>query len=126
MKLAATIGIALLLAACATPPPEIPGPASAPAEASAPVVRSRAAQLLAAAGQTNAPTRAEIERALGPADIARQDGAGAALTYRFEHCALLLLFVGEAPHLAQAHASPRRAGEGAPSLDSCAAEAAAR
>lgn len=118
----------LALTACATaPPPGFETPAPAPIVAEAPAVRSQAARLLAAAGQANAPTRAEIERALGPAHIARQDGAGSALTYRFPNCGLLLVFTGAAePRLAQAHASARRAGEAAPSLDQCAAQAPAR
>jgi hypothetical protein len=85
--------------------------------------------MLRAAGGANAPTRAEIERAFGRADIVRQEGAGAALTYRLETCALLLLFAangGSDMRLAEAHPSAR-SGEGpAPSLDQCAAEASAR
>ena len=72
------------------------------------------ASLLAAAGATDAPTQSEIERVFGPPDIARRDGAGAALTYRLESCALLLLFsadCGNAMRLAEAHPSARRAGE---------------
>jgi len=85
--------------------------------------------MLTAAGRANAPTQAEIERAFGQPDIVRQDGAGAALTYRFENCALLLLFSADARNamrLAQSHPSARRAGEVAPSLNQCATEADAR
>ncbi len=85
--------------------------------------------MLAAAGRDNAPTQAEVERVFGRPDIARQDGAGAALTYRFDHCALLLLFRADARNamrLNEAHASARRGGEAAPTLDQCAAEAAGR
>lgn len=85
--------------------------------------------MLRAAGGADAPTQAEIERAFGRADIARQDGAGAALTYRLESCALLLLFSADgrnALRLTEAHASARRTGEAAPSLEQCAAEAGAR
>jgi hypothetical protein len=84
--------------------------------------------MLRAAGGANAPTQAEIERAFGNADIVRQDGAGAALTYRFENCALLLLFTADsrnAMRLAEAHPSARHGGA-APSIDQCAAEAGAR
>ena len=87
------------------------------------------ARMLAAAGQADAPTRQAVERAMGAADIARQEGAGAALTYRLEHCALLLLFAVDAAgevRLSEAHPSPRHAGAPAPSLDQCAAEAPAR
>jgi hypothetical protein len=120
------IAALLVLTACAaTPPPAVEASPPVVAEARAPAVRSRAAQLLAAAGQANAPTRAQIEQALGPAQIVREDGAGAALTYRFANCGLLLLFGAEA-RLAAAHASARRAGEGAPSLDQCAEQAPAR
>jgi len=85
--------------------------------------------LLAAAGRANAPARNDIEREFGAADIARQDGAGMALTYRLQSCALLLVFAADERNvmrLAQAHASARRTGEATPSLDQCAAEAAAR
>jgi hypothetical protein len=120
---------ALLLAACATAgPPTSPASSSAGAESSA-LNSTRQAQMLRAAGGADAPTRAEIERAFGSADIARQEGAGAALTYRLETCALLLLFSADtsnALRLAEVHASARRNGQAAPSLDRCAAEASAR
>jgi hypothetical protein len=85
--------------------------------------------MLRAAGSADAPSQAEIERSFGRADIVRQEGGGAALTYRLESCALLLLFAADsrnAMRLAEAHPSARRAGEATPSLDQCAAEAAAR
>jgi hypothetical protein len=85
--------------------------------------------MLTAAGHANAPTRAEIERALGQPDIARQEGAGAALTYRLDTCALLLLFEMDqrnVPRLAEAHASARQSGGAAPTLEQCASEASAR
>jgi hypothetical protein len=85
--------------------------------------------LLAAAGRANAPTQAEIERAFGPADIARRDGAGAALTYRLDHCALFLVFAADernAMRLREANPGARRGGEAAPGLEQCADEAAAR
>lgn len=88
----------------------------------------RTLQLLNAAGGADAPTEAQIEHALGAPDIVRRDGAGAALTYRLDSCALLLLFAADernAMRLAQAHASARRGGD-APSLAQCAAEADAR
>lgn len=84
--------------------------------------------MLGAAGGDNAPTQADVERMLGAPDIVRRDGAGAALTYRLESCALLLLFAADqrnAMRLAEAHASSRRTGA-APSLAQCAAEADAR
>ena len=85
--------------------------------------------MLAAAGRADAPTQSDIERAFGPADITRHDGAGAALTYRLEHCALLLLFTADQRHamrLAEANPSARRAGLAAPTLEQCASEADAR
>ena len=122
-----------LLAACATAAPTTPvsSAASAPASTEAPSTQasSRVVRLLAAAGGERAPTQREIERTLGPADISRRDGAGAALTYRLETCALLLLFSADARNemrLAEANASARRAGAAAPSLEQCAAEASAR
>ena len=85
--------------------------------------------MLRAAGGADAPTQAEVERAFGRADVARQEGAGASLTYRLENCALLLLFSADGRNtmrLSEAHPSARHAGAAAPSLDQCAAEAAAR
>jgi hypothetical protein len=87
------------------------------------------AEMLASAGRADAPNRASVERAFGAADIVRQDGAGAALTYRLDSCALLLLFTADARNemrLVEAHASARRAGGQAPDLQQCAAEVAAR
>jgi hypothetical protein len=85
--------------------------------------------LLAAAGRANAPTQTDIEHAMGPADITRHDGAGVALTYRLDTCALFLAF-GANPQnemrLSDAHASAMQAGSASPSMDQCAAEATAR
>jgi hypothetical protein len=121
-----------LLAACATAAPTTPVSSGSPPAASneaPPQASSRVVRLLAAAGGDRAPTQREVERTLGPADISRRDGAGAALTYRLETCALLLLFSADARNemrLAEASASARRAGAAAPSLEQCAAEASAR
>lgn len=126
MRFTASLAALALISACVTAPPPAP---VAPATSAAAAAPSRGAQLLAAAGGTNAPTQAEIERALGRPDIVRRDGAGAALTYRLESCALLLLFASDAGNsmrLSEAHPSARRAGAAAPSLAQCAAEASAR
>src|SRR5262245_9806650 len=109
----------VLLSACATTATTSPPPAAAAPAAASPAP-SRTAQMLAAAGSQNAPTQSEIERVLGAPAIARQDGAGAALTYRFENCALLLLFASDqrnAMRLIEAHASARHAGAAAPTLE---------
>jgi hypothetical protein len=66
---------------------------------------------------------------MGPADIRRQDGAGLALTYRMESCALLLLFSADAQNqmrLAVSHPSARRPSQAAPNLEQCADEAQSR
>lgn len=118
----------LLLAACATPAPEAPA-AGQPPSADVPSYSSLAAQLLASAGRADAPSRAEIDRAFGAPDIERREGAGVALTYRLDTCALLLLMTADARNemrLAEAHASARQAGAAAPSLAQCAAEASSR
>lgn len=122
------LSAALALAACATAPaPATPSP-SAPAGPS----DDRSAALvgvLRAAGGASAPTQAQVERSFGAADIVRRDGAGAATTYRYDNCALLLLFTADARgelRLQEAHASARRASEATPSLEQCATEAAAR
>jgi hypothetical protein len=125
MRLALVSGL-LLLGACAA---TTPASTSAPAAVVAPAAPSRAAQLLASAGRADAASRAELDRALGAPDIERREGAGVALTYRLESCALLLLLSADARNemrLAEAHASARRAGEAAPSLEQCAAEASQR
>jgi hypothetical protein len=119
----------LALAACATTAPSAPSPDASASATEAPSYPSLAAQLLASAGRADAPSRAEIDRAFGAPDIERREGAGVALTYRLETCALLLLMTADARNemrLAEAHASARRAGEAAPSLEQCAAEAARR
>jgi hypothetical protein len=119
----------LALSACATAPIAPPAPVGpAPAE-TAPAPPSATARLLRAAGGADAPSLAATQQALGAPDILRQDGAGAALTYRLDSCALLLLFAADSDNqmrLVEAHAGPRQAGALAPSLEQCAAEADAR
>src|SRR5690242_18249522 len=110
----------VFLSACATTSTTTAPTVAATATAPAAPPSSRAAQLLAAAGSQNAPTQNEIERVFGQPAITRQDGAGAALTYRFENCALLLLFAADQRNtmrLSEAHPSARRAGAAAPSLE---------
>jgi hypothetical protein len=127
MRVLISLSTAMVLAACATAP--APATSSAPAATAPASQPSRVAQLLASAGRADAPSRAMIERALGQPDIERNEGAGVALTYRLDSCALLLLFTADARNemrLAQAHPSARRAGEATPSLDQCAAEAGSR
>ncbi|MGD9814350.1 MAG: hypothetical protein AB7Q23_04525 [Hyphomonadaceae bacterium] len=128
MRFLTALSAFVALAACATAPASAPSAAATASATTSPSSSSRAAQMLAAAGRADAPTQAEIQRVLGAADISRQDGAGLALTYRLENCALLLLFTADsrnAMRLAEAHPSARRGGA-APSLEQCAAEASAR
>ncbi|MFZ2030235.1 MAG: hypothetical protein WAU68_08005 [Vitreimonas sp.] len=129
MRYFAAILSAAMLSACASTPASTQAPAVAAAAPSATAPTSnRGAQLLAQAGRANAPTRADIERTFGAADITRQDGAGVALTYRLNTCALLLVFTADAHsamRLADAHAGPRQAGQATPTLDQCGAEAEA-
>ena len=128
MRVTLSLTTTALLAACATAPAAAP-PDGATAPSAIVAAPSRGARLLAAAGGDNAPTQTEIERVFGRADLARQDGAGASLTYRLQTCALLLLFEADernAMRLSESHASARRAGEAAPSLEQCASEAADR
>lgn len=129
MRFTASLAALLLLAACATAAPSAPSTSASPPAPGAAASSSRHAQALRAAGGASAPTRQDVERLFGAADIARQEGAGTALTYRYEHCALLLLFAADgrnAMRLAEAHPSARHTGVAAPSLEQCAAEAAAR
>lgn len=129
MRFTASLAALLLLAACATATPTAPSASSSTPTAPATVSSSRQAQALRAAGGSDAPSLQDIERLFGQADIVRRDGAGAALTYRFDNCALLLLFSADnrnAMRLQEAHPSARRADTAAPSLDQCATEAASR
>ncbi len=117
-----------LLAACETTTTTAPTMVTSTPTASAPA-SSRVGQLLATAGRDNAATQADVVRLLGAPDIERREGAGTALTYRLENCALLLLFVADqrnAMRLAEAHPSARRPSEPAPTLEACAAEASNR
>jgi hypothetical protein len=126
MRFILSAAASLALTACAA---TTQSPTPAAPSVSAPEDSSRALRLLSAAGGQNAPTRAEIEREIGQADIARQDGAGVALTYRVPTCALLLLFAANERNemrLREAHGSARRAGAAAPDLRHCAAEASTR
>ncbi|HVV33157.1 MAG TPA: hypothetical protein VHC73_08030 [Vitreimonas sp.] len=119
----------MMLSSCATAAIAPPSEPAAAAAAPAPTTPSRIGQLLAAAGRPNAPTQADIERAMGAADITRHDGAGVALTYRLDRCALLLVFSADAQNqmrLSDAHPSARNAGEASPTVEQCAAEAMAR
>jgi hypothetical protein len=127
MKALVPLAALALLAACATAPqPTSSAPISA-GETIAPGAHVMA--LLHGAGRADAPSQTEVERILGAPDILRQDGAGAVLTYRYDQCALLLLFTADARNemrLAEAHPGPRRSGADAPSLAQCSAEASAR
>lgn len=128
MRFMIMLSALVLLSACATAAPDAATPSRAEAPASN-QSSSRTAQMFATAGRSDAASQRDIERALGAPDIARQEGAGAAWTYRLENCALLLLFAADTRNemrLAEVHPSARRAGAAAPSLDQCAAEAAAR
>lgn len=129
MRFMASLAASALLAACATAAPSAPAasdnaqPAGSTAASSA-----RQLQLLRGAGGANAASVQDVERLFGQADIVRREGAGTALTYRFEGCALLLLFAADGRNvmrLQEAHASARHPNAAAPTLDQCAAEAAA-
>lgn len=129
MRFISLFAVLALLSACATAAPAAVSAPSATPAAPAAAPSSRAAQVLSLAGRPNAPTQAEVERVLGRPDLARQDGAGAALTYRLDTCALLLLFTADAHNtmrLNEVHPSARHAGPEAPSVDQCATEAGAR
>jgi hypothetical protein len=127
MKATLILTVLFVLAGCATAPTGSPS-ASTPTPALG-AASSRVTTLLSRAGAVDAPTRTEIERALGAPDVARNDGAGALLTYRGQSCALVLIFTSDqrnAMRLRETHAEARRAGETAPSLEQCASEASAR
>ncbi|MEQ1817889.1 MAG: hypothetical protein ABL871_04700 [Terricaulis sp.] len=129
MRFIASLAALLLLSACATAAPTGPATGVNPPAATTPsVASSRQAQALRAAGGGQAPSLQDVERLFGTADIVRREGAGAAVTYRYETCALLLLFAADnhnAMRLQEAHPSARHADAAVPTLDQCAAEAAA-
>lgn len=137
MRILALCAALSLVSACATttataPAANVAAPVTTPATPQ-PSAEERAAAALAhflsQAGSGAAPTRAAVEQALGAPDIARQDGAGMALTYRLNSCALVLLFAADeenAMRLSEAHPGSRREGAAAPDLSVCAAEAIAR
>ncbi len=84
--------------------------------------------MLRSAGGRDAATLRDVDGLFGPPDIKSQDGAGALYTYRYETCALVLLFAGDGSNmfrLVDAQPGPRRLGLPAPSLSQCASEAAA-
>ncbi len=117
--------LAFVLSACASAPRETAAAPTPTHSGNAGAIE----RLLRSAGERDAAIVTAVERTLGPADVRRQDGAGAALTYRYETCALLLVFAADAQNqfrLAEAHPGPRRTGAPRPSLDQCAVEAAAR
>lgn len=121
--------LAVLLAACASSPPPVATPSGPPAAPATAPTASGPVNILTNAGGPNAPAMDQVVRALGAADITRHDGAGVALTYRLDHCALLLLFTADTRNvmrLAEADATPRRASDPAPTLDQCVTEAHAR
>lgn len=129
MRFTASLAALLLLSACATAAPTAPTAGATSPNATTPAASSsRQAQALRAAGGGQAPSLQDVERLFGTADIVRREGAGAAVTYRYESCALLLLFAADshnAMRLQEAHPSARHSGVAAPTLDQCAAEAAA-
>lgn len=114
----------LALAACASAPQPQPRLASAPAEAARSAAPSAVETLLQRAGRADAPSVEAVERALGAADLRREDGAGTLLTYRRPGCALLLVF--SEGRLAEANAGPERLGAARPTLGQCAAALSAR
>lgn len=119
---------AAFLAACAT---DAPPAATTPVAVATPTATPPRAppNILNSAGRPDAATMDAVVRNLGAADITRQDGAGTVLTYRLEHCGLLLIFAADARNvmrLSEASAGPRRANEAVPTLDQCVAEARAR
>jgi len=124
--------LCIALSACASTPAPAPQPSTPPAaQPTAPTAppRSPLADLLDNAGHANAPDMATVQHAFGAADILRQEGAGALLTYRLDTCALLLVFAADAHNtmrLSEAHAEARHNGAAAPTLDQCATEASAR
>jgi hypothetical protein len=85
--------------------------------------------MLRRAGGADAPSEQDVARLIGQPDLVRREGAGAAITYRFQQCALLLLFTADERNtmrLREASTGARQAGAQAPTLDQCAAEADAR
>lgn len=123
----------LMLAACASTAATLPVNAgqahpAAQAEQALALQAERLAQYLSTNG-ADAPRLEQVQNVLGAPDVARREGAGAALTYRYETCALLIVFAADESggmRLQQTFAEARRARVDAPDLQSCAREALAR
>lgn len=121
---------AAALAACATTTtPSAPAAGTQPAANAAAPALSRVAAMLRRAGANDAPSEQDVARLMGQPDLVRREGAGAAITYRYQQCALLLLFTADERNtmrLREASPGARQAGAAAPTLDQCAVEADAR
>lgn len=121
---------AAALAACATTTaPSAPATGTQPAANAATPAPSRVAAMLRRAGGNDAPSEQDVARLMGQPDLVRREGAGAAITYRYQQCALLLLFTADdrnTMRLREASPGARQSGAQAPTLDQCAVEADAR
>lgn len=121
---------AATLAACATTTtPTAPAASTQPGATTPAAAPSRVAALLRRAGSGDAPSEQDVARLMGQPDLVRREGAGAAITYRYQQCALLLLFTADERNtmrLREAAPGARQAGTQAPTLDQCAVEADAR
>jgi hypothetical protein len=133
MKSSAFVAFAALaLTACATPPatPATDVSAQRPRSVVVPLPPSpEVAILLRRAGREDAPLYDDVQRLLGPADVARRETAGALLTYRLDNCALVLAFAMDNLNrlrLTDVAPGAPRFGDPAPSLDQCAAALEAR
>jgi hypothetical protein len=130
--IALSAGAVLALAACATTPPApVPqGAVQRPRSVVAPLPPSpEVATLLRRAGREDAPFYEDVQRLLGPADVARRETAGALLTYRLDGCALVLAFAMDNLNrlrLIEVAPGAVRFGDPAPGLDQCATALEAR
>jgi hypothetical protein len=118
---------ALLLGACATAGPATPARVSGPGLSAQD--RADPLRALSRAGAADAMTPHGAAALFGKADIERHDGAGAILTWRTAHCALVLAFAADARgvlRLGAADIAGRDQHAPAPPMDQCVREALAR
>ena len=124
---------ALLLAGCASAPPNTVG--GAPRIPRAHGVRITDADradpvgALRRAGAADAMTPEGAHTLFGTADVERADGAGAILTYRMRTCALVLVFAADPAgdlRLGAMEATARDQRAPRPALEQCVSEALAR
>ncbi|HWA22623.1 MAG TPA: hypothetical protein VG735_09535 [Caulobacterales bacterium] len=128
----AVLSAALVLAGCASAPPNTTGAPKLPRAHGVRLTdadRADPAGALRRAGAADAMTPEGAHSLFGTADVERVDGAGALLTYRTPTCALALAFAADGAgdlRLGAVEAAARDQRAPRPPLEQCVTEALAR